>query len=282
MNDSELLKLDINGPIGVFDSGIGGLSVLKQLLRFLPYEKYVYLGDTARVPYGNRSTEIVKEYADQCTEFLLEQNVKLIVVACNTVSSVALDTVISKAGNIPVIGMISPAAGAALRATVNRNIGIIGTRATINSKAYQIGLEKKIVENEKINVFDKACPLFVPLVEEGMTRHKVAYQIAEEYLQEMKSNNIDTLILGCTHYPLLSQLIAELMPGVELIDSGEHAAVSSLRVLADNNALNEEREEFIIKPEIKFFVTDLPALFFENAKRFLGFEVDTPNLAHIE
>jgi glutamate racemase len=277
----ESWTLDLNGPIGVFDSGIGGLSVLKQLLRFLPYEKYIYLGDTARVPYGNRSNEIVREYAEQSTEFLLNKNVKLIVVACNTVSSVALDAVKKMAGNIPVIGMIYPASAAALRATVKKKIGIIGTRATINSKSYEKGL-KELVNDDTLEVFSKACPLFVPLVEEGMIRHKVSLEIAEEYLQELKTQNIDTLVLGCTHYPLLSQLIGELMPGVELIDSGEHAAVASLRVLADNNALNEEREEFIRKPEIKFYVTDLPALFFENAKRFLGFEVDTPEIAHLE
>lgn len=274
-------KLDKKSPIGVFDSGIGGLSVLKQLLRFLPYEKYIYLGDTARVPYGNRSNEIVREYAAQCTKFLMNNEVKLIVVACNTVSSVALDAVIKQAGEIPVIGMIYPAAGAALRASNNKKIGIIGTRATINSKAYEKGIVE-LAKNEKIEVLGKACPLFVPLVEEGMTQHNVAKEVAEEYLLELLGKKIDTLVLGCTHYPLLSQLIGDVMPGVQLIDSGEHAAVASLRILAERDALDEERNEFIIKPDIKFYVTDLPALFFENAKRFLGFEVDAPDIAHLE
>lgn len=250
------------------------------MLRFLPYEGYIYLGDTARVPYGNRSVEIVKEYAKQSTEFLIQKDVKLIIVACNTVSAVAMETVIQNAGQIPVIGMIYPAAAAALRSSTKKNIGVIGTRATINSSAYEKGL-KDLAQDEKINVFSKACPLFVPIVEEGMAQHLVAKVIAEEYLTELKHMNIDSLVLGCTHYPLLSKLIADILPGVELIDSGEHAAVSALRVLADKNSLNEERKEFIIKPEIDFYVTDLPALFFENANRFLGFEVDKPAIAHL-
>lgn len=272
--------MDKKRHIGVFDSGIGGLSVLKQMLRFLPYEKYIYLGDTARVPYGNRSVEIVKEYAEQCTQFLLNQNVKLIIVACNTVSAVALDAVINRAGDIPVIGMIYPAAAAALRASARKNIGVIGTRATINSKAYDKGISE-LADGAAVNVVSKACPLFVPLVEEGMATHKVAKDVAEEYLHELKHKNIDSLVLGCTHYPLLSRLISDILPGVELIDSGEHAAVAALRILADNNTLDEERKEYLIKPQIDFYVTDLPALFFENAQRFLGFEVDTPKIAHL-
>lgn len=273
--------MDKKRLIGVFDSGIGGLSVLKQLLRFLPYEKYIYLGDTARVPYGNRSVEIVKQYAEQCTKFLLDKDVKLIIVACNTVSAVALDAVIEKAGNIPVIGMIYPAAAAALRASARGKIGVIGTRATINSKAYDTGINE-LADGASVSIISKSCPLFVPLVEEGMATHKVARDIAEEYLGELKHKSIDSLVLGCTHYPLLSRLISDILPGVELIDSGEHAAVAALRILADNGTLNEERKEFIMKPDIDFYVTDMPALFYENAQRFLGFEVDTPKIAHLE
>jgi glutamate racemase len=269
-----------NKPIGVFDSGIGGLSVLKQFIRFLPYENYIYLGDTARVPYGNRSDETVMRYATECTDFLLKQEVKLIVVACNTVSSVALDTV-RKRANIPVIGMINPAAGAAIRASVNKKIGVIGTRATISSNAYEIALTELCQSNE-IKVYSKACPLFVPLVEEGMVYHNAARLLADEYLEELKLHEIDTLVLGCTHYPLLSPLLTELLPGVSLIDSGEHAAVNAVRLLAEDKKLVKERDEYIIKPEIKFFVTDVSPTFYDLAQRFLGFPVDSPKLVTLE
>ncbi len=264
-----------NNPIGVFDSGVGGLSVLKQLVRFLPYESYVYLGDTARVPYGNKSEDTVKQYSKECAEFLISKNVKLIVVACNTASSIALDKVREVAGDIPVIGMIEPAAGAALRASKSGKIGVIGTRATVNSKAYT----NKILElagNNKITVMSQPCPLFVPMVEEGLVDHPASRIIAEEYLAELKQRNIDTLVLGCTHYPLLSRMISEILEGVPLIDSGEHAAVTALRLLAERKMLVEEREEFVMKPNIDFYVTDVPTLFFEQAKLFLGFDVDSP------
>ncbi|MFH1051506.1 MAG: glutamate racemase [bacterium] len=261
-------------PIGVFDSGIGGLSVLKQFIRFLPFEKYIYLGDTARVPYGNKSEETVKRYAKECSEFLLKQDVKLIVVACNTASSVALETV-RETVDIPVIGMIHPAANAAIRASINKRIGVIGTRATINSSAYTRAIQD-LGKEEKLEVFTQACPLFVPIVEEGWVMHPAARMIAEEYLKSLKDADIDTLVLGCTHYPLLSPLLTELLPGVTLIDSGEHAAVHALRLLAEEKKLVEERDEFVVKPNINFYVTDIPSTFFELAQRFLGFPVDAP------
>lgn len=261
-------------PIGVFDSGIGGLSVLKQFIRFLPFEKYIYLGDTARVPYGNKSEDTVKRYAKECSEFLVKQGVKMIVVACNTASSVALETV-RKSVDIPVIGMINPAASSAIRASINKKIGVIGTRATINSGAYSNSI-KELAKDENVEVFPQACPLFVPIVEEGWVMHPVARMIAEEYLKPLKDAQIDTLVLGCTHYPLLSPLLTELMPRVTLIDSGEHAAVHALRLLAEDKKLVEEKDEFVVKPNIKFFVTDIPSTFFEVAQRFLGFPVDAP------
>lgn len=262
-------------PIGVFDSGIGGLSVLRQLIRFLPYEKYIYLGDTARVPYGNKSADTVKHYSRECADFLLERGVKLIVVACNTASSVAMETVREAANGIPVIGVILPAAAAALRSTVNSKIGIIGTRATIGSNAY-LNAIVNLSGGDKVDVYSKACPLFVPIVEEGMLRHDATRLIAAEYLEDLKRENIDTLVLGCTHYPLLSQLFTELMPEVKQIDSGEHAAVTALRQLADSSLLADERNEFLIKPEIDFYITDLPAIFYEQAHNFLGFGIDSP------
>jgi glutamate racemase len=265
-------------PIGIFDSGIGGLSVLKQFVRFLPQESYIYLGDTARVPYGNRSVEIVRQYAVECTDFLLKKGVKLIVAACNTVSAVALDAVIERAGDIPVVGMIAPAAGAALRETSNGQIGVIGTRATITSKAYTNSICKLAMDSSLIEVHSQPCPLFVPFVEEGMFKTEAARLVAQEYLAPLIKKNVDTLVLGCTHYPLLQSLIMEIMPGVRLIDSGEHASVFSLRLLAERKQLVAERSEFISKPHIDFYITDLPALFFENADSFLGFEINKPNI----
>lgn len=264
-----------NNPIGVFDSGVGGLSVLKQLVRFLPYERYVYLGDTARVPYGNKSDDTVKQYSKECADFLISKNVKLIVVACNTASSIALETVREIACDIPVIGMIEPAAGAALRASKSGTIGVIGTRATVNSKAYTNKIVELAGANE-ITVMSQPCPLFVPIVEEGLIDHPASRMIAEEYLAELKNRNIDTLVLGCTHYPLLSRLISEILNGIPLIDSGEHAAVTALRLLAERKMLVEEREEFVMTPNIDFYVTDVPTLFFEQAQLFLGFNVDSP------
>ncbi len=266
-----------SSPIGVFDSGVGGLSVLKQFVRFLPSERYIYLGDTARVPYGNKSKQIVETYARESTEFLMSKGVKIIITACNTVSAVALETVKKSAKNISVIGMIEPAAGAALRATRNGNIGVIGTRATISSNSY-LNQITALSSSPEINVYSQACPMFVPIVEEGLLRHNASKLIAIDYLQYLKDSNVDTLVLGCTHYPLLSHLINEIMPDVTLIDSGEHASVSALRVMAEQNLLNDADNKFISKPIIDFFVTDLPALFYQQAQNFLGFEIDKPNL----
>lgn len=264
-----------NKPIGVFDSGIGGLSVLKQFIRFLPAEKYIYLGDTARVPYGNKSDDTVRRYSKECTAFLLEKGVKLIVVACNTASAVALDA-IREISKVPVIGMIIPAAGAAIRATANNKIGIIGTRATVNSNAYMDAIYN-LSRNKELRVYSKACPLFVPLAEEGLTRHDATRIIAAEYLEELKSEQIDTLVLGCTHYPLLSQLITDILPGVTLIDSGEHSTVTAIRLLAESDALAGEKKDFSDAPDVELYVTDISGAFREIAQRFLGFAVQTIN-----
>lgn len=268
--------MDKSSPIGVFDSGIGGLSVLKQFIRLLPSEQYIYLGDTARVPYGNKSNETVNRYAKDCTEFLLKKDVKLIIVACNTVSAVALETIKSIAGNIPVIGMIAPAVNGALRTTVNGKIGVIGTRATINSNTYEKSI--KTVNQSDFEVFSQECPLFVPFVEEGLINHPATKLIAEDYLKKLKDYGIDTLILGCTHYPLLNKLIMEILPNVNLIDTGEHAAINAIRLLAENNMLGEEMNNMLSNHKIEFYVTDVPTLFFEIAKKFLGFSVESPTL----
>ncbi len=265
----------VDGAIGVFDSGIGGLSVLKQLIRFLPFENYIYLGDTGRVPYGNKSNNTLQQYAKECTNFLIDKNVKLIVVACNTVSAVALETVKNIAKGIPVIGMIYPAAKAALHSTKNNKIGIIGTRATIASNAY-LNTINQITNKNSIKVISQECPLLVPLVEEGMLEHPATKLIVKDYLQKLINENVDTIILGCTHYPLLTRNFLEIMPNVIQIDTGEQAAVTALRLLAENKLLKPERQEFAIKYNIKFYVTDIPNQFYELAHKFLGFAVDTP------
>ncbi len=268
--------MDKNSPIGVFDSGIGGLSVLRQLVRYLPHERYVYLGDSARVPYGNKSSETVRRYARECSEFLMERDVKLIVVACNTASAVAIEAVEQIAGDVPVIGVIHPAAAAAIKSTSNGRIGVIGTRATVSSKAYTDTIFR-LVKGEKIQVYSQACPLFVPIVEEGWAGHPATRIIAEDYLKSLKRQDIDTLVLGCTHYPLLSELLSKLMPGVHLIDSGEHASVTALDLLAGSNMLCGERNKSDSNPQIDFYVTDIPSIFSRLAGEFLGFAVNSPD-----
>ncbi|MGB9770970.1 MAG: glutamate racemase [Candidatus Kapaibacteriota bacterium] len=261
-----------SNKIGIFDSGVGGLSVLKQFIKYMPFESYIYLGDTARVPYGNKSANTIKQYARECTNFLLARDVKLIVVACHTVSSVALEEV-EKVSDVPVVGMIKPAAKSALVTSKTKRIGVIGTRATISSGSYQNTLVNAN-QNSDVEVFSKACPLFVPLVEEGFILHPATKLIAAEYLSDYKNLGIDTLILGCTHYPLLSKVISEILPDVELIDSGEQAAIYSLRLLAEKGLLREEYEDVSPLPDVEFYLTDLTLNFRNIVNTFLGFEIE--------
>jgi glutamate racemase len=250
-------------PIGVFDSGIGGLTVVHALTRQLPHENIVYFGDTARVPYGPKSPQVVREYAAQDVDFLLSKNVKMVVIACNTVSAVALD-VVQKHARIPVVGVIVPGAMAAVGATKKKRVGIIGTRATVNSNTYTNAVRQL---DPDVQVFSRECPLFVPLAEEGWVDHKVTDAVAKEYLFPLKQERIDTLILGCTHYPILRRAIAAAMDGnVTLIDSGEATAVEVERVL-DEKALRNPSTEL---PNLQFFVSDIPAKFAEVGERFLG------------
>lgn len=265
-------------PIGVFDSGVGGLSVLKHLVRIMPNERYIYLGDTARVPYGNKSPETVQQYSQQCAQFLLSHQVKVVIIACNTASAVALEAV-RQISPVPVIGVIQPSAEAALRATKNGTIGIIGTRATVGSNAYAHEIQT-LTTTEHINVVGQACPLFVPLAEEGWIAHPATRAIAEEYMKPLKAENVDTLVLGCTHYPLLTETLQLAMPGVTLIDPGEHAAEVTRRVLTTKHALARTQE--IPSTRIDYYVTDIPATFPQVAKQFLGFDVPMPLLVSIE
>jgi glutamate racemase len=250
-------------PIGVFDSGIGGLTVVRALHRRLPHENIVYFGDTARVPYGPKSPLVVREYAAQDTDFLRSHGVKMMVVACNTVSAVALDVVVKRAG-VPTVGVILPGAVAAADASRGRRIGVIGTAATIQSGAYTHALRQI---DPAIQTFSQACPLFVPLAEEGWIDHKVTKMVAKEYLFPLTLEKVDTLILGCTHYPVLRAAIQEAVDQrVALIDSGEAASGEVERVLDREGLRNPSKQ----RPNLQFYVSDFPAKFSEVGERFLG------------
>lgn len=257
-------KTDQNGkPIGVFDSGIGGLTVVRALHQQFPHENIVYFGDTARVPYGPKSPQVVRDYAAQDVDFLTGKDVKMVVVACNTVSSVALD-VVTKHAKVPCVGVIIPGAEAAVRMTTRRRVGVIGTSATINSKAY-VNAIRRI--DPDVEVFAQVCPLFVPLAEEGWTDHQATEIIATEYLFPLKRERIDTLILGCTHYPILERAIRNgIGEGVGLVDSGAAAAVEVGNVLKNNDLENRSTEA----ANLQFYVSDIPARFAEIGERFLG------------
>ncbi len=255
-------------PIGVFDSGIGGLSVVKHCARLLPDERFVYLGDTARVPYGNKSAETVQTYSAQCAAFLLSHDVKMIIVACNTASALALDMLRSKL-SIPVIGMIEPAARKAAATTVNGHVGVIGTRATIASDMYARTIAR-VAGDRRIDVHSRPCPLFVPLVEEGWLDSPATRLIAEEYLRPLVSNGIDTLVLGCTHYPLLMPLLTDMLPGVQLIDCGLCAAEEARSVLG------VDRDTPSRASQIDLYVTDHTPVFSMLARQFLGMPIDEP------
>lgn len=250
-------------PIGVFDSGIGGLTVVRSLIQRLPHENIVYFGDTARVPYGPKSAQVVREYAGQDADFLLSHDVKMIVVACNTVSAVAMD-VVQKRAKLPVTGVIIPGAKMAVAATRKRRVGVIGTITTILSNAYTNAIRQM---DRAITVIGKACPLFVPLVEEGWLDHTASELITKEYLFPLKLEKIDTLVLGCTHYPLLKNLIKKVMgDALTLIDSGEAAAVEIEKILDGDNLRNTSKQ----KGNVQFFLSDMPHKFAEIGERFLG------------
>ncbi len=250
-------------PIGFFDSGIGGLTVVRAVSRLMPNENIVYFGDTARVPYGSKSNETVIQYSLQAANFLLRKNIKLLVVACNTASSVALKD-LKRFLTIPVIGMIEPGARMALQESRKGIVGVIGTHATINNRAYTHELKKL---NPKTKIYEKACPLFVPLAEEGWLDHKVTEQIAKEYLIELKEKKIDSLILGCTHYPILASTIQKIVgKNVHLVDSGTPAA----QLVEDYLNGRQLRNQSVHQGHDEFYVSDVPAKFREVAERFLG------------
>jgi glutamate racemase len=253
--------------IGVFDSGIGGLTVLQKLIEILSTENTVYLGDTARAPYGTKSIETVIRYSVENTEFLIEKGVKLVVVACNTSTALALETLRGQV-KVPLIGVLEPGVRKALLITRNKKVGVIGTEATIQSGAYTKALKRHAGD---IEVYSRACPLFVPLVEEGWIDNGIASMTVEAYLSSLKQSGIDTLILGCTHYPLLKKAIGNYMGGaVELIDSAEEI-VKEVGMALEKHSL--ARRDGI--GNHSFFVTDAPDRFIKVGGRFLGEKVES-------
>lgn len=253
--------------IGVFDSGIGGLTVVRQLIRLLPHEDVVYLGDTARTPYGTKSPETICRYALDNAAFLLEKGIKLLVVACNSVSAVALE-LLRQELPVPVVGVIEPGAKTAVRCTRNGKVGVIGTEATIASGAYTRAL-KHLAPN--LEIYTRACPLFVPLAEEGWIDNEVAKAAARRYLASLKRSGIDTLVLGCTHYPLLTSVIAETVgPKVQLVDSAGTTAQEVRRLLQQHKLVRNNGPG-----SMSFFVTDAPDRFIKVGTLFLGQPVES-------
>jgi glutamate racemase len=257
----------MDAPIGMFDSGIGGLTVVRHLISRLCGESIVYFGDTARVPYGSKSDETVIRFAFENIRFLLNHGVKLVVVACNTASAVALDELRSRF-DVPIVGMIGPGAKAAVRLSKKRKVGVIGTLGTVESSAYEkaIGLE-----DASVAVHATACPLFVPIAEEGWASHTAARVVADEYLDELKRQDIDVLVLGCTHYPVLRGVIQDVIGNnVTLVDSGEEAVKEVAAILAEKRMQASGNSEAFRH----FYVSDIPRRFREVGERFLGRPID--------
>ncbi len=276
--------------IGIFDSGIGGLTVVKEIKKILPQYDLVYFGDTARVPYGNKSTDLIRHYAEKDADFLLQQGAKIIVVACNTVSAVALDYLRSKI-SVPIFGVIKPALQAALQVTKSGRIGIIGTRATINSGAFTKELKvlsvnqsedqtsinipafvrrrQKIKQsvNKKIKIFFQAAPLLVPLIEENYVHKPEAVRILRQYLQPLKQAQIDTLVLGCTHYPIIYDLIHSKMKNVAIINSATYLAQELKEFLTTNPEVDRN---LFKRQQVRYFVSDLTPHTNDVAKNFMG------------
>ena len=270
---------DLNhAPIGVFDSGVGGLTVAREIMRQIPDERIVYFGDTARVPYGSKSPNTIIRKSRHIIRFLRTKNVKAIVVACNTASAFALETIKPEL-DIPIIGVVKPGAKVAAQTTQNGKIGVIGTEGTIRSEIYTKTIHR---ENKDAQVMGRACPLFVPLVEEGWIKDPVTVAVAERYLQPFKESDIDTLILGCTHYPLLRSTVREIMgEGVNLVNPAYETAVELRRLLAEQGIANDgkiqNREE-----KYQFYVSDAAEKFMQFANSILPYDIEQTQLIPIE
>jgi glutamate racemase len=256
------MSTDTNVPIGVFDSGIGGLTVVRELVRELPDESIIYFGDTARVPYGSKSADTVRRYSREAAAFLLERGVKMVVIACNTATAHAGEA-LARELPVPVVGVIEPGARAAVAATRSGRIGVIGTAGTIGSGAYDLAVRRRL---EHSRVYAQPCPLLVPLVEEGWLEHDAARLVAGEYLNPLVEMDVDVLILGCTHYPLLRPLLAGLLPGVQLVDSAAETARDVAALLSELGARRNAAEP----PAYTFVASDSPLRFRDVGRRFVG------------
>lgn len=265
-------------PVGVFDSGVGGLTVAREIMRQIPDERIVYFGDTARVPYGSKSKETITRYSRQIVRFLEKQQVKAIVVACNTASAYALDE-IEKEIEIPIIGVVKPGAKVAADTTKNGNIGVIGTEATVESRIYSRYIEEI---TPSVKVLGKACPLFVPLVEEGLWQDPVTDEIAMRYLSELIDSNIDTLILGCTHYPLIRSTIGRIVgANVTLVNPAYETARELKQLLAKKNLLNPRKPE-LGENRHRFYVSDAADKFKRFANSILKYGILSAKSINIE
>lgn len=265
-------------PVGVFDSGVGGLTVAREIMRQLPNEKIVYFGDTARVPYGSKSKETILRYSRQIIRFLKTKGVKAIVVACNTASALALEEIRDEI-DMPIIGVVKPGAKVAVEKTVNKRVGVIATEATISSGLYTDYIK---AQDADVTVYSKACPLFVPLVEEGWLKDSVTEEVARRYLEELKEQNIDTLVLGCTHYPLLRNMIGKLMGDeVTLVNPAYETAVS-LGELLEEKGLAAGNENRYASEMYDFYVSDAAEKFKKFANSILPFIIENISQINIE
>ena len=254
-------------PIGVFDSGVGGLTVLREIMEMMPYEDVIYFGDTARIPYGSKSEQTVKKFAYQCAKFLYDKGVKTIVIACNTASAVAIDYLKDRF-DIPVIGVIEPGARGAVEATKNGRIGVIGTYATIGSSAYQNKIMEKMPEAEIVGI---PCPLFVPIVEEGWEYSEVARLTARQYFTELMEHDVDSLVLGCTHYPILRHTIGQVLgEKVRLVNPAFETAKELKETLRENDMTKND----FVKAVYRYYVSDAPEKFRRIGGNFLKKEIE--------
>lgn len=264
-------------PVGVFDSGVGGLTVVREIIRQLPSENIVYFGDTARVPYGSKSKNTIIRFSEQIIRFLKTKQVKTIVIACNTVSALALDTV-REEFDVPIMGVVIPGARAAVEATIHQKVGVVGTDATVRS-----GMYTKVIRemNPQIEVIEKACPLFVPLVEEGFKEHVVTREIIEYYLESMRATDIDAMILGCTHYPLLrSKIRAYMGEKIQIVNPAYETAMDLKQLLRELDLENDSSERS--GSQYQFYVSDAAEKFRQFANTVMPFDVPETNVVNIE
>jgi glutamate racemase len=276
-SDNELCK---SAPIGVFDSGIGGLTVVREIMRQIPNERIIYFGDTARVPYGNKSKETVTKFAKQTVRFLRTHRIKTIVVACNTVSAYAMEE-LERESDIPILGVVKPGTRAAVEATRSGRIGVIATEATVSSRIYQEYISQM---GKDIRIFQKACPLFVPLVEEGLWQDPVTDEIARRYLGELKDQEIDTLLLGCTHYPLIRNALGRLMGDhVTLVNPAYETAKELRQMLEEKDLLNPMAPTLGEgSSQYQFYVSDMAEKFKTFANSIIKYGILSAKTVNIE